>query len=203
MLGIALVSGGIDSPVAAHMIAKKGHTLLPLFFYNYPFAGEDTRQRAMRAVTKLQSIHKNVLDPVVLDHGKSLTAYAQNCNRKYQCVFCKRMMVRIASALGEQEGASFILMGDSLAQVASQTLQNLFVVEQASSLPVIRPLIGMDKIEIEKIAKEIGTYKISTSKAMCCSIVPNKPSTRAALEVLLEEEAKIDIPALTKQSLEA
>ena len=67
MFGITLVSGGIDSPVATHLMAKKGHTLLPLYFHNYPFSGEDTKQRAMRAVRKLQSIHKNVLDPVVLD----------------------------------------------------------------------------------------------------------------------------------------
>ncbi|MFC2174969.1 hypothetical protein ACFLQ2_03855 [archaeon] len=197
MLGIALVSGGIDSPVSAHVIAKKGDTLLPLYLDNSPFSGDDTRNRALKTIKRVQALHKNVLDPVVLSHGPALTAFAQNCDRKYQCLFCKRMMVRVASRLGEQEGAKFIVMGDSLGQVASQTLYNLVVTEDASSLPIVRPLVGMDKIEIEKIAKEIGTFNISIEKAMCCSIVPDKPSTKATIQALEAEEAKIDVPALT------
>lgn len=201
MPGIALISGGIDSPVAAHLIAKRGETLLPLFFNNYPFTGENTKQRALKTIRKLQTIHKNILDPVILDHGQALEKYAQTCERKYQCVFCKRMMVRVASALAEQEGASYLVMGDSLGQVASQTLQNLYVVEQAATIPVVRPLISMDKVEIEKIAKEIETFNISIERALCCSIVPDKPSTRAQLDTILAEEAKLDIDALVEQSM--
>jgi len=195
MLGVALVSGGIDSPVAAHLTAKKAD-LIPVYFDNSPFAGEDTKQRALKAVKRLQKIHKNVLDPIVFSHGPALKAFADNCEQKYQCVFCKRMMVRVASRLGEQEGAEFLVKGDSLGQVASQTLYNLVVVENASSLPIARPLVGMDKIEIERIAKEIDTFNISVSKAMCCSIVPDKPSTKATIQALEAEEAKIDVPAL-------
>ncbi len=198
MLGIALVSGGIDSPVAAHLLAKKGHTLIPLYLDNFPFSGEDTKNRALKAIARLQKLHSNIMDPIVLSHGSALTAFSQNCDRKYQCVFCKRMMVRVASELGKREGAKFIVKGDSLAQVASQTLENLVVVENASSLPVVRPLIGLDKIEIEKIAKEIGTFNISIERAMCCSIVPNKPSTKASIEKLESEEAKININELVE-----
>ena len=189
--------------MATHLIAKRGETLLPVYFDNHPFSGDDTKQRALRGIRKLQSVHKNILDPVVLNHGKALEAYAQNCDRKYQCVFCKRMMVRVASALGEREEAKFIVMGDSLGQVASQTLQNISVVEQASSLPIVRPLISFDKTEIIAIAKQIDTFNTSISKAMCCSIVPDRPSTRAKLEVLLAEEAKLDIPALVEESLKS
>ncbi|MCK4326862.1 MAG: hypothetical protein KAW41_00110 [Candidatus Diapherotrites archaeon] len=196
MLGIALVSGGIDSPVAAHLTAKKAD-LVPVYFDNDPFAGKGTRQRALKAIAKLRSLHKNILDPIVFSHGPALKAFADNCDRKYQCLFCKRMMVRVASRLGEGEGARFLVMGDSLGQVASQTLYNIVVTENASSLPVARPLVGMDKIEIEKIAKEIGTFGISIEKAVCCSIVPDKPSTKATIEALEAEEAKLDVPALT------
>ena len=198
MLGIALVSGGIDSPVAAHLIAKRGETLLPVYFDNSPFTGAGTKQRAIKAIRKLQSMHRNILDPVVLQHGHALESYAKSCIPKYQCVFCKRMMVRVASVLGEREGAKYIVMGDSLAQVASQTLQNIYVVEQASSLPIVRPLIALDKVEIEKIAKEIGTYQISAEKAPCCSFVPDKPSTRAKLDVIVAEEAKLDMGELVE-----
>ena len=109
------------------------------------------------------------------------------------------MMVRVASYLGEKEGAKYLVMGDSLGQVASQTLQNISVVEQASTLPIVRPLISFDKTEIISIAKQIDTFNNSVSKAKCCSLVPDKPSTHAQLEILLKEEAKLDISALVEQ----
>ena len=183
------------------MMAEKGYELQPLFFFNYPFTGKDTKERALLAIEHLRKLHPNIREPIILDHGKTLEAYAQNCNRRYQCVFCKRMMVRIASKLVPD--ALFILMGDSLAQVASQTLQNLYVVDQAASLPVIRPLVGMDKIEIEHIAKEIGTFDISISPAICCTIIPDKPSTKAKLSAVLEEETRLDISTLVEQSLKS
>jgi len=92
-------------------------------------------------------------------------------------------------------------MGDSLGQVASQTLQNIYVVEQASRVPVVRPLVGLDKEEIIIEAKKIGTFKLSTEPAVCCTAVPDKPSTRALLEKILEEEEKVDVEALATHSL--
>ncbi len=198
MLGIALVSGGIDSPVAAHMIAKRGEALLPVYFDNFPHAGEAAKQRALKVIHKLQLAHRSILDPVILQHGHSLETYAKECNRRYQCIFCKRMMVRVASVLGRREGAGYIIMGDSLAQVASQTLQNLYVVEQAASLPIVRPLIALDKVEIEKAAKEIGTFGISTAEQPPCPFVPERPSTNAQLDAILAEEAKLDISGLVE-----
>jgi len=196
MKGIALVSGGIDSPVSAHVIAKRGIELVPLYLDNDPFAGADTKARALKSIARLRAVDKSVAEPVVLKHGHALKAFTDNCDRKYTCVFCKRMMARVASELGRREGASFIVMGDSMGQVASQTLENIVVVEAASALPIVRPLIGMDKLEIERIAKEIGTYEISSKSVTPCSAVPSKPSTRATIEKLEAEEAKLDIGSL-------
>ncbi len=200
MKGVTLVSGGIDSPVSTHLLADKAE-LVPLYFTNYPFSGEDTKDRAIASVKKLQGLHDNIPDLVILPHGQNLEAFASKCERRMTCVLCKRMMVRVASAYAKSVGASFLVMGDSLGQVASQTLTNLAVVEQAASLPVVRPLIGLDKEEIIRIAREIGTFGVSTSSAMCCSIVPDKPSTAAVLEAVLEEEKKVDIAALVAQTL--
>jgi thiamine biosynthesis protein ThiI len=112
------------------------------------------------------------------------------------------MMYRIAERIAEREGAVGILTGESMGQVASQTVQNINVVNEVARLPVIRPLIGLDKEEIITIARRIGTYEISTLPGLCCTIVPKKPSTEAKLEEVLGEEQKIDIGALVEKSLE-
>jgi thiamine biosynthesis protein ThiI len=112
------------------------------------------------------------------------------------------MMLRVAEALARRLGAAALVTGESLAQVASQTAQNLYVESQAVGIPVIRPLIGFDKEESIAIAKAIGTYDASIRRAVCCSVVPDRPATAARLEKILAEEAKLDIAALVKEGLE-
>jgi thiamine biosynthesis protein ThiI len=112
------------------------------------------------------------------------------------------MMLRIGSALAAQNNAIALVTGDSLGQVASQTLQNLKVESQVIPLPILRPLIGLDKLEIEAVAKKIGTYEISISPGLCCTIVPKKPSTKATLDRILEEENKVDIQSMVQESIE-
>jgi thiamine biosynthesis protein ThiI len=109
------------------------------------------------------------------------------------------MMLRYAEAIACSERAEAIIMGDSLGQVASQTLQNIMVIEQAVTLPVLRPLLGFDKEETIQIARSIGTFDLSIASQSGCSAVPAKPSTRARLEQILEEEKKIDIEGLVQQ----
>ena len=101
---------------------------------------------------------------------------------KYTCVLCKRQMYRVAEEVAREEGAKGIVTGESLGQVASQTTDNLFVIDQACSIPVYRPLIGMDKVEIEEIARKIGTYEASILPVKSCQAVPKKPITKAKLE---------------------
>ena len=111
------------------------------------------------------------------------------------------MMVRYAEAIVKKEHADAIIMGDSLGQVASQTLQNIRVIDQATKTPILRPLIGLDKEDLVKIAKDIGTFDLSILPSDGCSAVPNKPSTMAKLDQILSEESKIDVNELVSQAV--
>jgi len=119
-----------------------------------------------------------------------------------ECVLCRRMMLRVAENLAGRYGAECIVTGESLGQVASQTLANIVVEEQATSLPVVRPLIGLDKVEIERMAKELGTYETSIGPGQCCTGAPQKPSTRSRLSDTLDEETKVDLVRLAEQEAE-
>ena len=136
---------------------------------------------------------------MLIPHGGTLQSYKTRCDNKFTCVFCKRMMLRYAEAIAKKEDADAIVMGDSLGQVASQTLQNIRVVEQAVSIPIFRPLIGFDKEDTIRIARKIGTFDLSIAPADGCSAVPIKPSTQARLEQILTEEQKINVDELVQR----
>ena len=138
----------------------------------------------------------------IVPHGASLSTLKNNCENRFTCVFCKRMLVRYADRIALNENAEAIIMGDSLGQVASQTLKNLKVVEEATTIPILRPLIGLDKNDVIKIAKKIGTYDLSIYPSFNCSAVPYKPSTQAKIEKILTEETKIDIKKQVQYALE-
>ncbi len=197
MKALLLLSGGIDSPVAGFLMKKKGLDLLPVYFDNYPFSLEETKQRALDNAKKL-----DFEEVLVVPHGGTLAEFMRSCNRKYQCVFCRRMMLRVAECLAEKHGAKALVTGENLAQVASQTLHNLLAEFKAVRIPIIRPLIGFDKEEIIRIAKKIGTYEISTRPVPCCTAVPRKPATTATEEALLGEEEKISVEELVEKEVE-
>ncbi|MCD6523195.1 MAG: hypothetical protein J7K68_05625 [Candidatus Diapherotrites archaeon] len=198
---ISLISGGIDSPVATYLIAKKNVETVPVFFDNYPFSGREKKDLVYEIVEVLKEKDSNIKDLIVFPHGENLNAFVSSCKRRFACVLCKRMMFRIASTYGKKIGADFLVTGDSLAQVASQTLQNIYVTERASLLPIVRPLIGLDKIEIEEMAKRIGTFELSTRPTICCTAVPDKPATSANLDEIEEEEKEVDVERLVGYSL--
>ena len=193
---VALISGGIDSPVAAYLMLKKDLEVIALHLDNRPFTDEKQMNKTITQVEKLKEVTKKEIKTYVVPHGDNQLEFAKNCKRNLECVLCRRMMLRIAEKISEKEGAFAIVTGESLGQVASQTLRNIKVESQAINIQVIRPLIGFDKIEIEAIAKKIGTYEISILPGLCCTIVPDKPSTAAHLYRVLDEEKKIDIDAM-------
>ena len=198
---ISLVSSGIDSPVATYLFSKSGVEIILMHGDNRPFTDDNEIEKFTRIVQLLKEKIPQLKKAYVIPHGHTLSTYKKECNHKFTCIICKRMLVRYAQKLAQQENADAIVMGDSLGQVASQTLQNIRVVEDAVRLPILRPLIGMDKNEIIQIAKHIGTYELSILPTQGCQAVPNKPSTRASLAQILEEEQKIDIKTLVNDAV--
>jgi tRNA uracil 4-sulfurtransferase len=195
---VALISSGIDSPVATYLLSKKADELILLHADNRPFTDDREIEKFITLAKYLKTLVPSKLTALLVPHGLSLEAYKIHCNNKYTCVVCKRMMLRYAEAIAQKEHADAIVMGDSLGQVASQTLQNLRVVEQAVSIPILRPLIGFDKEDTIKIAKQIGTFDFSIAPAGGCAAVPTKPSTQARLEHILAEEQKINVDELVQ-----
>lgn len=193
MKGVLLLSGGIDSPVAGFLMGRQGVELVAVHFDPSFSGGPSEIEKVRKIMEKLDEALGVKTEKVIVDYGDALNTLATECKTSLTCVLCRRFMLRVASRLADDRNASFIITGESLGQVASQTLRNIFVEEEAASVPVLRPLIGMDKVEIERVAKQIGTYDISVSTGSCCRYAPDKPSTSAAIETVLEEEAKIDI----------
>ena len=198
---IALVSGGIDSPVAAYVAMRCGFDVTPLVMDNGLFSQESVRKaRAIMGV--LKKYHKGEAYYVVAPHHRNLQEFVSECPRKLTCILCKRMMMRVACKLAEKEGGDAIVTGELLGSKASQTLHNLGVVSQASTLPVIRPMLALNKEEIERIGREIGTYEISSKGGECCKAVPEGPSTKANLDDVFNAERNIDVDALADWSVE-
>jgi thiamine biosynthesis protein ThiI len=201
MKAVVLLSGGIDSPVAAYVMAKADAEVLALHMDNTPYSKESGK--AQRIVEQLRKITDQAIPLYIAPHGKfNLSVIEKSRIPNIRCVLCKRFMMRAAEALAVREGCNAIVMGDSMGQVASQTLRNISTEEQAIRLPIVRPLIGMDKEEIIRIAKEIGTYELSIKDAGECGIVPLKPSTGAGLNKILNAESEMNISDMIKGTIE-
>lgn len=198
---VTLLSGGIDSPVAAYLMMKRGCMIFPIFFDNQPYTDNRARVRAVSVFRKLKEYYPK-LELRVVPFGQILRSFVEQAPRELTCVLCKRAMVRIAEQVAGKVRAEAIVTGESLGQVASQTLTNLSTIDQVSKLLVLRPLIGMDKVEIERIARAIGTFEISIKPTAGCSAVPRYPETYAKLEEVLEAESTLDIQALVAAAVD-
>ena len=198
---VSLISSGIDSPVATYLLSKNAEELVLLHADNRPFTDDREIQNFIKLAKHLKKVIPSEIKAYNVSHGAALAAYKKEGENRFTCVFCKRMMVRYAEAIAKKEHADAIIMGDSLGQVASQTLQNIRVIDQATKIPILRPLIGLDKEDVVKIAKDIGTFDLSILPSDGCSAVPNKPSTMAKLDQILSEERKIVVNELVNLSV--
>ncbi len=199
---VALISGGIDSPVAAWLMMKRGCEIIPLYLNNEPFSDETTRERAMQCIDVLQKWSPQKKFTIYeAKHGDNLLAFLENCDNRLNCVLCRRMMYRIASEVLVLEGAHGIITGSSLGQVASQTSQNMLAGMYGMEYPIYHPLIGLDKLEITELARKIGTFEPSTKPATCCMAVPEYPSTAAKTQEVLEAEKVINVPSLVESAM--
>lgn len=195
---VALMSNGIDSPVAAYLMSERGADVVLLHMDNRPYTDDRSIEVVNRIAERLREVTGKEFPLYFAQHGPNQTVIHDNCDHHYQCVMCKRVMQRTARELAKNIGASGIVMGDSLGQVASQTLKNIKSENLGLDFPVVRPLIGMDKLEIIDIAKRIGTFDISIQQTEGCLIVPTRPITEAKPEKVIDMSDKIDLDILAK-----
>jgi len=200
---LSLISGGIDSPVAAYRMLRRGCRAEFVHFHGAPYQDRSSRDKVVelvRLLTRYQR-HSRLHSIAFGDIQRQIVAAVR---RPFRVVLYRRMMLRIADALAERIGARALVTGESLGQVASQTLENMTVVEEATSLPLLRPLVGMDKAEISAQAERIGTYDISIQPDQdCCQLfVPRHPAIRMTVEEAHAAEQPLDIAAMIRQGLE-
>lgn len=194
----SLISGGIDSPVASWLMMKRGCAVDFVHFY----ADEKDAGKVVNILRKLSGYSPFRLTLYSVPFKKIQENISGKCKRRFTCVLCKRLMYRAAEALAKETKAKALVTGENLAQVASQTLDNLAANEGAVSLPILRPLLGMDKEEIISLAKRVGTFEPSIASSKPCAFVPYKPATKARSETIASEEKKIrNIDSLIKEAV--
>ena len=200
--GLVLLSGGIDSPVAAFMMSHRGMYIDAVHFHSFPY----TSERAHEKVKELASILAGYCGRIRM-HSINLLPIqeqiVQNCPEEETTILVRRFMMKIAERVAREEESMMLITGESLGQVASQTAEALVVTDQAVSMPVMRPLIAMDKVDIMDMAREIGTYDVSIQPYEdCCTVfLPRHPVTKPRLERILASESKLDCEALIEAAL--
>lgn len=201
---VCLVSGGIDSPVAAWLVMRAGIAPIFAYFDQYPLGDEVGKPIALDAMRRLRGHYANMRMKVyVIPHAQDLSEIQSKCPENLVCLLSRRMMLRVAEQIARIEGADSIVTGDSIGQKASQTLQNLGVLDDAvETILILRPLIGMNKTEVEQLARSIGTFEISTRPGVSsCAFAGRRPRTHAKLEEIRAAEANLNIRGMVSRAL--
>lgn len=202
--GLLLLSGGIDSPVAGYMMAKRGVKIEALHFESFPYTSERAREKVLELAKIVSEYAGDIYVHVVsLTHVQE--ELVKNCEEDYFTLLLRRYMMTIAERVARAKNCSALITGESLGQVASQTMQAIGVTDAAVNLPVFRPCIGMDKEEIVTIARQIGTFETSIQPFEdCCTVfTPKHPKTKPELEKVLVQENKVDFAALCDEAMES
>ena len=200
---VSLLSGGLDSPVSSWMMARRGVELEMVHFVSPPYTSQQAQDKVLELARLLTAYCGRMLVHIV-PFTEIQEEIRKNCPEEYFTLIMRRFMMRLAEAVAKKAGARALITGESLGQVASQTMMALGVTEDVTTMPVLRPLIGMDKVEIIRIAREIGTYETSILPYEdCCTVfTPRHPATRPNLEDVRKAEAALDVDALVARALE-
>ncbi|MBU0460969.1 MAG: 7-cyano-7-deazaguanine synthase [Nanoarchaeota archaeon] len=196
MKALLLLSGGFDSPIAGYLMKKKGLDIIALNFSQEPLTDGREVVKAKKLAEQIK-IKKFISVKI----GKQLAEIVNKCDHRLYYVLQRRLMLRIAEHIAEREGYEFLITGDNLAQVGSQTLSNMSVIDMATKLIVLRPLLTNDKMETIDIAREIGTFDTSCGPELCSLLGPKHPATSSTPNVIQREEAKIDVGSLVDEAL--
>ena len=199
-----MLSGGIDSPVAGWMALKRGVSVQGIHFYSFPFTGEQSKQKVLELAHILAAWQGAPFTLHVVYFTEIQKAIHQYCREDYGITLMRRMMFRLAERIAKQNRCLAIYTGESVGQVASQTLESMSVINEVTNMPILRPLIGMDKEEIMAIAKKIGTFDTSILPYEdCCTIfLPKYPKIRPRLDEAKQMEDALDIEALLAEALD-
>ena len=201
---LVMLSGGIDSPVAAWRMMKRGVKALFVHFYSYPYTDRASLEK-VEELAEILATWNYRTQVYFVPFAEVQREIVTQTPARFRVILYRRMMVRIAQQIAAAAKAECLVTGESLGQVASQTLVNLRVIEEAAEIPILRPLIGDDKEEIMELAARVGTFEISTlPHDDCCSLfVPDHPATNASLEAVQEAEAALDVNTLAKLAVES
>ncbi|MDD6979516.1 MAG: tRNA 4-thiouridine(8) synthase ThiI [Firmicutes bacterium] len=201
--GMSLLSGGIDSPVATWMMAKRGMMIEAVHFHSFPYTSQRAREKveelAALVATYCGRFRMHVINLLPIQEQ-----IVQNCPEEETTILVRRFMMRIAEELAAGNGCNMLITGENLGQVASQTAEALVVTDASVKMPVMRPLIGLDKTDIMDLAKDIGTYDKSIEPYEdCCTVfLPKHPATKPKLERILASESKLDCEGLIREAIE-
>lgn len=200
--GLLLLSGGIDSPVAGFMVAKRGMKLDCIHFHSYPFTSKRALQKAVD-LAEIMSSYTGKMKIYSVNLANIYKAINQNCDRRETTILSRRFMMRIANKIAETNSYQALITGESLGQVASQTIESVSVINDSSEIPILRPLIAMDKKDIIDISHKMGSYEKSIEPYDdCCSIfAPDNPVTKPKLKYIKMSEEKLDIEALETDAI--
>ena len=199
--GLLLLSGGIDSPVAGYMMCKRGMKLNCLHFHSFPYTGEAAKEKVIELAQKVGEYNGGI-NLYIISFTHIQEAIHENCPEEFMITLMRRFMMRIAERLAIQQGDQAIITGESLGQVASQTIESITSSNSVVEMPVLRPLIAFDKIDIIDISRKIDTYETSILPYEdCCTVfLPKFPAIKPNLEKVKKAESKLDVDALIDEA---
>jgi thiamine biosynthesis protein ThiI len=200
--GMVLLSGGIDSPVAAFMMAKRGMRIDAVHFHSYPYTSNRAQEK-VESLAGLLAVYCGRFDLHVINLLPIQEQLVANCPEDEMTILVRRFMMRIGERIAEDIGCGMLITGENLGQVASQTAESLIVTDAAVKMPVMRPLIALDKVDIIEKAKEIGTFETSILPYEdCCTVfLPKRPVTRPKLPNILDSESKVEADRLINEAV--
>lgn len=200
--GVLLLSGGIDSPVAGYMMARRGLEIVSVYYHSHPYTSERAKEKVIDLARQLVK-YTGHMKLYVVSFTKIQMEIIEKCREDELTIIMRRFMTKIAEKIAVKEGALSIITGESLGQVASQTLESMYVTNNDINMPLFRPLVAMDKVDIMDISRKIGTYDISILPYEdCCTIfVPKHPKTKPRLIDILDSEKVLDKEGLMDEAI--
>ena len=199
-----MLSGGIDSPVAGYKMIARGVKINSVYFHSFPYTSEGAKQKVIDLAQLVSEYQNNYMDLYIVHFTEIQQTVRKSCKESYGTILDRRYMLKIANIIAEKTGHQAIITGESIGQVASQTIENITATHKISALPVIMPLVGSDKKEIIKISKKINSFDISIRPYDDCCVMfaPKAPTIRASMDFLTKEEKNLDEDQLIKNALE-